>query len=1101
MLPYYNGRIVKATGYPNHLVVRTKLTAARPHKQTLSRRRLTERLLEAVDYRLTVVHAGTGYGKSTALAALDGSPLPVVWYHLDPEDADPFIFLLHLVHGFTGILPGFSETPLALLEELARDGGSEAIWEVVVDRLANEVAEHLPAGEDGTLLLVLDDAHLLRETSATLRVLDRLIGRAPPGLHVIVSTRYPLKLPSLLSWRVRGELLEIGQDELAFTVDETIALFGEQYGYALTPRQADALMEQVEGWPIALPLVWQRLQGREKVSLRKALGQLSGATGDLFAYLAQEVLQQQPDDIRRFLHVTAILRQMTAGVCDCLRQAEDSAEILSYLLDNGLFVVDRGDGHLRYHHLFRELLSRQLPRSEAVAGHRRAATCYRKRGEAEAAIYHYLAAGEEEEAASLLVERGRALVRAGRLDRLAGWIGSLSPDVLRRHSPLLAYLGDVARLRSRFEEALGWYQQAEVRSRTTGDVAGVGQALRGQARVYLDTVNPSKAERLLEEALRLSDGQEDRESRARLLELLAENLLNQGRPAQAQAYQEEARQLREQGVGKGALSLRVLLRTGRLAEARRLLEEQAEVERRKPVQRPRSHRETQLVLALILAFQGERAGAYRCAVEGTARGERLDAPFVSAVGYMRQGHAWLLDKEEASYEEAIACFEEAMAISETIGVPRLKVEASWGLCQAYGFQGGLEMAERVARQGIEIARGAGDEWVEACIRVTLGAGFLLAGEADAAAPWLEQAGAAFRACGDTYGETIVRLWQCLLWHETEDDARLERDVGELLRLVRAHDYVYLFKRRTLMGPPDPRSLVPLLLFARERGRQAAYAGRLLGHLNLAEVVLHPGYRLRVQTLGTFRLWRGEREVAVDEWTRKKARQLFHLLLTYRDTLLEREQITELLWPDLDPEAAERDFKIAYSALNRVLEPGRKPNTPSAYVARDGSRYGLRPEADLWLDVLIFEEEVREGDRLFREDPEAALARYRRGLAVYQGEYLQEYPYAEWASEERERLLTLYLRTAERLAQALVAQEAWEEALAVCRGILARDDCWEEAYRLLMIAYARQGQRSQALRTYRRCVERLKTELGMAPLPGTVALSESLRREQPVSDET
>lgn len=1091
---------MKVIGYPNQLVVRTKLTPPRLHRHTLIRPRLTDRLLEAAAYRLTILQAGTGYGKSTALAALADGPLTIIWYHLEPEDADPFIFLLHLAHGFAEALPGFSEMPLAMLEEWEREGGSEAMWEAVVDRLVSEVAERVPAEKTAAVLLVVDDAHLLRETAATLRLLDRLVGRAPAALHVLLSTRYPLKLPSLLSWRVRGELLEIGQEELAFTGVETVALFRDQYGYALTPQEADALMAQVEGWPIALPLVWQRLQGDGHVSIGEALGQLYGATGDLFAYLAQEVLHQQPPDIRSFLHVTSVLREMTAETCDCLRVANDSAEILDYLLANGMFLVDRGDGHLRYHYLFRELLYHQLELDERQTVHRRAAACYQARGDREAAIYHLLAGEAETEAACLLVQVGREMLRAGWLDRLAGWIGSLSPDVLQQHPPLLAYLGDVARLRSRFEEALGWYQQAEVGSRALGDAAGVGQALRGQARVYLDTVDPSQAERLLEEALRLSDGQEDRESRARLLELLAENLLNQGRLARAQRYQTEARRLREQGAGKAALSLRVLLRTGRLTEARRLLEEQVAEEQQEPVQRPRGHRETQLLLSLVLAFQGERDAAYRCALAGTARGKQFGAPFVTAVGYMRQGHAWLLDKNETGYEEAIACFEKAMAISETLAVPRLKVEASWGLCQAHGFRGGLESAERVAREGMEIATGAGDEWVEACIQVTLGAGHLLAGASEQAASWLDQAGAAFRACADTYGETVVKLWLCLLWYQKEDEARLERDVDELLRLVRTHKYDFLFKRRTLMGPPDPRVLVPLLLFARENGCQAAYAGRILAQLDLAHLELHPGYRLRVQTLGAFRLWRGESEVLTGEWTRKKARQLFHLLLTYRHTLLEREQITEMLWPELDSEAAERDFKIAYSVLNRVLEPERKRNAPSAYVARDGSRYGLRPEADLWLDVRVFRAQVQEGDRLLREGRPAAVDRYRRAVALYQGEYLQEYPYAEWASEERERCLTLYLRTAERLAQALVAAEAWEESVAVCRRILDRDDCWEEAYRLLMVAYSHQGQRSQALRTYRRCVERLETELGIGPLPATVAVYESLGGNQPVADQ-
>ena len=57
-------------------------------------------------------------------------------------------------------------------------------------------------------------------------------------------------------------------------------------------------------------------------------------------------------------------------------------------------------------------------------------------------------------------------------------------------------------------------------------------------------------------------------------------------------------------------------------------------------------------------------------------------------------------------------------------------------------------------------------------------------------------------------------------------------------------------------------------------------------------------------------------------------------------------------------------------------------------------------------------------------------------------------------------------------------------------ILARDDCWEQAYRLMMMAYAQLGNRAQALRTYQRCVERLRQELDVEPSTATVRLYES-----------
>lgn len=1070
--------------YRKSLIVRTKLTPPRLHQRILRRPRLTRRLVEALEYRLTIVQAGAGYGKSTALADLTTAELPLVWYHLDAEDTDPFVFLHHLVEGFRTALPDMSEAPLALLDVWETDS-SDLPWSTVIDVLVNEIAAHAA----GPLFLILDDLHLLSD--ASIRILNWLIGRAPPDLHIILSTRYPPDLPALVTWRVRGEVLEIGQDELAFTPQETAALFHEQYGLSPTPEQVEKLASETDGWAIALQLVCQGLRSGAVSALPQALGRRSVPMKDLFIFLAQDVLAQQPSDIQAFLLTTAVLRKMTAPVCNFLRDARDSDQLLRYLLENGLFAVDLGDGCVRYHHLFRDFLCHQLTPPAAQTAHRKAAAYWQQHGELEEAIYHLLAADAFEEMASILDQLGQELVRAGRLDTLSGWIGDLSPDVLENHPPLLVYLGDIARLYSRFHEALGWYRQAEERCRTHGDLQGVGQALRGQARVYLDTVNPSQAESLLQEALRLADGQEDRETRMRLLELMAENLLNLGRLEEAERFQEQARALREEGPGEAELAVRVMLRTGCLAEAQRLLEERAALEREEPVLQPRAHRETLLLLSLILSFQGQGEEAYRCALEGTERGQALNSPFITAVGSMRQGHTWLLRQGQSGYAEACRCFQDAIDLGNSLAVPRLKVEAYWGLCRAHGFEGEIAAAEESARRGIEIAQRAGDEWIAALIHVSLGAGYALARRYAPAAERLAHAAISFRECSDTYGETVARLWQCLVWQATDDAARLERGVDDLLTIVREHGYEFLFQRQVLLGPPDPRAMIPLLLLARDQDRQRAYAATLLAQLGLPRLELHPGYQLQVQTLGAFRVWRGSDEIGSDEWRREKTRQLFQLLVTHRQTMLDRDQIIELLWPQLDPEPSQRDFKVALSTLSRVLEPERKRNAPSAYILREGSLYGLRPGADLTLDADRFEELIQAGDALLDHDSEAALTRYREALGLYHGEYISECLYQDWCSEERERLLTLYLRTADRLAHSLVERAAWDEAIQVCQAILARDDCWEQAYRLMMTAYARLGNRAQCLRTYQRCVERLRQVLQVEPSRETTRLYESL----------
>lgn len=1065
-------------------VVRTKLLLPRLHQRMVARPRLIRRLLEALDHRLTILQAGAGYGKSTALAAFSAEGHSVIWYHLEPEDADPMTFLLHLLHGFRTVCSEAVNLPLALLEEQAQ----QPPWTTLVDGLADGLAGHLHEA----YLLVVDDAHLLNNSVETLRILDRLIGRSPSTLHPILSTRYPLRLPTLVAWRARGEVLEIRQDELAFTPDE-IATFFQRYDLALSPEEISLLAERTEGWPIALQMVRQMLLNQNALAVPAALKRITQPTESLFPYLAQEVLRQQPADVREFLLSTAALREMTPSLCDALRGADDSARMMSYLVENGLFAMEVEEGRVRYHHLFREFLYQQLSPEEAEQAHRRAARCLAERGEEMEAIPHLLAARAFEEAAVILDRIGRDIVQIGQLDTLAIWIGALPPEVLEAHPALLVYLGDISRLRSQFNVALGWYRQAEERYRLQNDLRGVGQALRGQARIYLDTVNPSQAEHILQKALRLADGQEDRESRARLLELLAENRLNLGRPEEAEQLRAQARALREEGPGEAELSVRVLLRTGRLNEARRLLEEQAEQERHKPVMRPRAHRETLLLLSLILSFQGEAEAAYRCALEGTQRGQALQSPFVTAVGYMRQGHAWLIRNDPNGYAQACRCYQEAIAIGETLAVPRLKVEAYWGLCRAHGFQGELDAAAEAARQGIAIAQQAGDEWITTLIYVSLGAGYGLASDFPRAQEWLSRSLAAFRECSDPYGQALARLWLSRVWWQTGDETRLRRDLEELLHLVYTWGYEYLFTRSPLLGLPDPRMGVPLLVYARRSGIHRAHAERLLRTLGLENVEFHPGYQLRVQTLGEFRLWRGNQEVSPAEWRREKARRLFQVLITHRGRMLDRDQILEMLWPELDLNTARRDFKVAHSTLCKALEPERPEGVPSAYIVRDGSRYGLRPGADIWLDVEVMAALIAEGDRLLNIDAEAALERYRRALSLYAGDYLEECIYEDWSSEERERLLALYLRTADRVADLLARKEAWEEVLRVCQEILARDPCWEQAYRWMMLAYARTGRRSQALRVFQRCVQRLQEELSIEPSPHTIQLYETIRR--------
>lgn len=1069
-------------------VLHTKLTPPRRHRRLLPRPALTARLAEALDYRLTIVQANTGYGKSTALAELS-ERAPLFWLSVDESDRDPQRLLLHLTTSFQRGLPGFSDAPLALLQE----GGYP--WPAIAAAVINALGEALTAPS----LLVLDDFHCIAGDPEIASLADYIIQHMPANLHLVVVTHHSFESAGLADWRVRGEVLQIDSHDLAFSAAEVAALFAEHYDMQLSEADVQAMISKTEGWPIALQMVWQGLRSGHASTVPDLLaGQGTGTLGGLpglFDYLARNVFHRLPGEMADFLRQTAVLRVLSPGACNAVTNAPHGAAMLTRLQDLDLFLVHLGGEHYRYQHLFHDFLLGQLAANPAQVqiGHQRAGAYFREQGEFTEAIYHWLAASSYADAAQDIIRAGEQALAQGRRSTLAGWIDALPPEILAEHPMLQYFQGDLYRLASRFDEALAWYSAAEATWQARGDRRGVGIALRGQARVYLDTVRPAKAEQLLQQALALSDGLADRQARARLFELIAENKLNMGKPAEAEGLLAEAQALRDRGTDEDVLGVRVKLRTGRLDEAQQQLERWLASERdavaRGDQHAPRAHRETVLILSLIDSFKGNTRRAQLLAEEGIALGETLGSPFVTAVGQMRLGHALQLltatGESDSPQHAAAACYQKAIKLGDDMAVRRIRAEAMWGLARVYGFFGDVVAAERAACEGIEIGQWAGDPWICGLAELALGASYVLAGQRTPGNESLLRALQTFRDCADPLGQTAARLWLSVAYFEGGQAGWLRPNVEELLQLAEAHGYDFLLTRATLLGLPDPRRSVPLWIWARNEGVQRAYATRLLAALGLDEAEIHAGYQLRVQTLGAFRVWRGMHEVTKSDWRRDKARQLFQLFLTFRGRMLDREQIVEMLWPDLDAATAQRDFKVALNSLYKVLEPRRTSGAASAFFERRGTAYGLRADADLWLDADEFEAEIQAVEAGLLRTPgqtASALGRLQAALALYRGAYLEEHPYEEWALNERERLHLRYMRAADRTVELLLADGQATAAMDLCEQMLRHDNCWERAYYHLMAAHGALGNRAQALRTYQRCASTLQRELGAAPSP-------------------
>jgi LuxR family transcriptional regulator, maltose regulon positive regulatory protein len=1070
-----------------------KIIPPKLSSRMLIRPRILNFLLDAQNYRLTLIQAGAGYGKSTALAALSAQHHPTLWYQVSEEDSDPIVFLLHLCHTLQYSFPEIQGLPTTILEGWENTAGSPNL-NLFVDQIINALNQSLQS----PTLFIVDDAHHILHNEEIARLLDRIISLSPHDLHILLSGRAVFQLPNLFRWKARGEVLSLDQGFLAFQPDEIHTLFTQKYEFDLTPEEVNALYLATEGWAIALQLIWQNIRNGSVNSIEEALNQQRNSQDGLFEVLTHEIFSQLPPDIQEFLLSTSILRILTPSACDALWAGKNSLSMLSYLRRQELFVVDLADGSLRYHNIFQKFLRKLLREKDRGTQwrqlHLRAADYFQAQGDYESGLFHTLQAEDYVSAAQILESYGANLIKSGRLDTLAFYLDSFPAEILIKFPMITFFHGELARHRSRFEEALGWYAQAEELWRIKGIPSEISRALRGQIRVYLDTVNPTKAEEILQRALRISDGTEDRESQSRLLELLAENKLNAGKLDEAEKLRKQAESLRQENPSDSQLVYRVLLRTGKLGELRQILESRAETERHQPPLAPRAHRETLFLLSLLYSFQGESELAYQTALEGTKRGEEMDSPFVTAVGYMRQGHALQLLPGDDRMLLAQEKFTRAVEISQLLSVPRLRVEAHWGLCRSYGYHGNLTRAQELALEGIEIAEQAGDEWVASLTRTAMGASLFLAGRQEAAIEWLNRSLRGFDECSDVFGMTAARLWLALGYLKQGNEEQIELLIPRILADARQMGYDFLFLKRTLVGPPDHRILAPLLMLARERGWEASYAAQLLDQAGLAHLTSHPGYQLRIQTFGDFQVWRGLQVIPATGWRREKTRQLLQLLITYIESPLDKEQIFEHLWPNLPASAAQRNFKAALNALYSVLEPERTPGSESAFIMRQGSIYGLRPGADLWVDCLDFKQRLNRIEQMGGTNPDLLIKELEAAINLFKGEFLPEARYENWAAGEREYLAVHALRASDRLAS-LYLQAGWyQPAIDRCQWILNHDNCWERAYRYMMLAYDGLGDRGQIARTYQLCLASLRKELDVGPSPETEQLYQKLTNQ-------
>ena len=393
----------------------------RPRAQVI-RTRLLKTLRDGKLRRLTLIHAPTGYGKTTVAAqwaeelAVDG--VPVAWLTVDDTDNDVARFLADLVEALRRAAPDAVGDCAAAVEE-----HGDRAEEYVLTSLINEVHAH-----GRRIALIVDDWHRVTDPTV-IGVMDYLLEHGCHHLQVIVTSRTRRGLP-VSRLHVHDEIIEIDMEALCFDEAEAGRFLLDVAGLDLRGDEVAELWSSTDGWVAALQLAC--------VSLRRSghpgelIGDISGRHHAIGDFLAENVLGVLEPEVLHFLLTVSLPERICADLATTLSGEARGQAMLEEVELRDLFLtrVDQAGEWFRFHSLFAEFLRRRLERDEPQLIpqlHRRASEWFAGHAMLTEAVDHALAAGDADRAIELVETDGRSLIEHSRMTTLITLMEKLPP--------------------------------------------------------------------------------------------------------------------------------------------------------------------------------------------------------------------------------------------------------------------------------------------------------------------------------------------------------------------------------------------------------------------------------------------------------------------------------------------------------------------------------------------------------------------------------------------------------------------------------------------------------------------------------------------------
>ncbi|NUW39521.1 tetratricopeptide repeat protein [Nonomuraea rhodomycinica] len=1018
------------------------MTATEP---LLARAQLTAFFDQIPRHRLTVVTAGPGGGKTSAVRGWTRArpDRPVAWLTW-ADDA-------------------------TLVEEMCQALGAPAGW----IRSAGLAAE-LAAAVSRPTVLVIDEVERIEPGTPGARLLEELCHHGGDDLHLVLISRSAVPFP-IQRLRGLGHVFQVSAEHLAFTPAETRSLTSIVLG---SHDLAEEVHELTEGWPVAVRLTLSWLSGLPSSDRARRI-----AATPLFDYLVEEVVK---DEHEEFLRATARLPWFTYELCRAMGVAV-SREELRALAAQHILIMPCDQGYV-VSTLVREFMG-DVGRT-SVAAH-----WYESQGFVREALAvcedpgHRVAMIERWHASLLAEGHAAELVRAcaavpegsrtcavdlaeGQARQVQGdWAGALEclgradatdPAVAWRMGMIHYQRGDYKTALSTFERAGGFDGSAfplpasRSPSSRSSDRA---MLLAWSASARWLVGESAEATRLAEQALAMATLCTDERAAACAHTALAMVTHDAGDGAGSERHSALALAAAESS-GDLLLSARVLANraASRVEEARyeeAIADSDLSVRRADLVGAPVS-------AAIALHNRAEALMGLGRLDEALADFQRARDIF-SRVGSDKLGHPLAglgkVHLERGELMHARISFENSLKHAEQLQNAHLTQTALAGLARVHAVDdpaSAVRLAERAVAAGggssrVDALLAAGWVWAEAGDRTKAGAYTRSAREAAVGRRDRAMMAEALELSAFTVAESAGERADLLasaaeIWAQIGSPVGLARNAFARARLTGSgvHEAEQELRRVGIRGPHSS-------------GAGLVRAITLLDH-----------GAARFCMLGAVRL---SRRGSAVEWQSRKARDLLTWLACQRGRAVAREAAMEILWPGEDPASCSNRLSVALSTVRSVLDPQRKFG-PGEFVRADKysiQLVGLRTDVEEFLCAAA--------EALASQDEELLVAAEAR----YTGDVCEDSPYAEWLEPLREEARAVHQALLRELASRAEKDDDPDRAVRYLLRLLERDAYDEAAHLDLVRTLTGARRHGEARRRYRLYAEAMR-ELDVEPAP-------------------